>query len=301
MKKVLHLAGFLVCLAVIVGISSGRLHARLTGTDPGTDVWCDGINGAEVCIDSSGNFIPTTTNDATLGTSSLYWAGIYSYDMTIADDLAVSGDTTLGDSTSDTVTLGASTLIINGAATGLNIGTTSTDSPFILSMSGATTGNKKLCIGCTGASTNADSALLVLGDGLRIGTGSTPQETLGEDDLFIEGSLEVDGSILPPMPAQQSVASGGTITADACGGIKRITAAGAYTTDTTNTITAPTSALAGCAMDIVYLGTDTLTLDANTLFKTNYGANIALTQYDTIRVSNDGSTWYQIGTIGLNQ
>lgn len=88
MKKALFLFSALLLLA----ISSGRVSARLTGTEPGTDVWCAGPSGAEICVDVSGNLIPTTNNDATLGTSALAFSSAYIYDLTISDDLVVAGD-----------------------------------------------------------------------------------------------------------------------------------------------------------------------------------------------------------------
>ena len=45
MKKYLNLAGLLMCAALIVGVYSGRVYARLSGTEPGTDVWCMGVSG----------------------------------------------------------------------------------------------------------------------------------------------------------------------------------------------------------------------------------------------------------------
>ncbi len=97
MKKYLNLAGLLVCAALILGFGSGRVFARLTGTDPGTDVQCLGVSGAEVCIDVSGNLLPTTDNDTTLGTSSLRWATAYIMDITVGDDLTVTDDATVTD------------------------------------------------------------------------------------------------------------------------------------------------------------------------------------------------------------
>lgn len=92
MKKYLSLAGLILCAALILGISSGRVYARLTGTEPGTDQWCMGVSGAEVCVDASGNLIPTTDNDTTLGTSALRFATAYIMDITIGDDLTVTDD-----------------------------------------------------------------------------------------------------------------------------------------------------------------------------------------------------------------
>lgn len=84
------LAGF------FIGLLLGQpLQARVTGTQPSRstpDAWCVGKSGAEVCVDASGNLIPTTDNDTTLGTSSLGWATIYAEDLSIDDDLTVTDD-----------------------------------------------------------------------------------------------------------------------------------------------------------------------------------------------------------------
>lgn len=96
MTKTLRLFGALVCAALILGISSGKVFARLTGSAPASaDVWCVGPSGAEVCVDASGNLLPTTDNDVTLGTSALRWATGYIVDLTVGDDLTVTGDATV--------------------------------------------------------------------------------------------------------------------------------------------------------------------------------------------------------------
>lgn len=97
MKKSLKLAGLLLAAVLVLGISQGRVFARITGTEPGTDIWCVGPSGAEVCVDVSGNLLPTTDNDATLGTSSLRFSGIFAYDLTLSDDLSVADDATITD------------------------------------------------------------------------------------------------------------------------------------------------------------------------------------------------------------
>lgn len=202
----------LCALVGMIGISFSILsHARITGTQPtNADAWCAGPSGAEVCVDSSGNVVPTTTDDASSGSSSYRWSNVFT---TL---LNVSGASTL------TGALGATTI-----------------------------------------------------------TAST--------------------SFRGPIPTVQTVGEGGTVSADACGGVKTITTNGAYTTDTTNSITAPAAAYAGCAMDIVYVGTEGngLTLDANNNFKTYNGANVRLGQYDVIRIFCTGAagTWYQVGTV----
>ena len=103
-------------------------------------------------------------------------------------------------------------------------------------------------------------------------------------------------------PASAAVAGGGTITADACGTIKQITSTGNVTTNTTNTFTVPTASYAGCCMIVINVDTaDTITLDANTLFKTIGGANQALGPSDAVEVCSNGTNWYQIGAVSANQ
>lgn len=88
MTKTLRLFGALVCAVLILGIGTGTIHARIGDGD----AWCVGAAGAEVCVDSSGNLAPTADNDVTLGTSALRWATGYIMDLTIGDDLTVTGD-----------------------------------------------------------------------------------------------------------------------------------------------------------------------------------------------------------------
>jgi hypothetical protein len=76
MKKYLTLAALTLSAFLILGVSTGRVFARLTGTNPGTDIWCAGPSGAELCLDVSGNLLPTTSATQTLGSSSLPWASV---------------------------------------------------------------------------------------------------------------------------------------------------------------------------------------------------------------------------------
>lgn len=71
-------------------------YARITGTQPtNADVACWGPDGSEICVDASGNVVPTTSNDTTIGTSSLLFSNIYSYDAALSDDLTVADDATV--------------------------------------------------------------------------------------------------------------------------------------------------------------------------------------------------------------
>lgn len=74
MKK--YLTGFLaLSLSVFL---AGSSFARVTGDPPSTaDAWCAGPSGAEICVNSDGDVVPTTDNDGSLGTTSLEYKNIY--------------------------------------------------------------------------------------------------------------------------------------------------------------------------------------------------------------------------------
>ena len=207
MKKTLQLAGVLLCTILLFEVSPERIFARITGTTVNPET-CWGDGGEEVCVDSSGNVISTTDNDASLGTTSLLWSTVLAYDAAFTDDV-----------------------VVGGAAI-------------------------------------ASQA----------------------------GPLQV------VMPASQTIAATETITADACGTIKRITSASAVTTGTTDTFTAPAAANAGCIMDIVNVGGSAITLDNNANFFSAGAADVVLGSSDTVRVGSTGGSgyWYQISGTGNN-
>ena len=97
-------------------------------------------------------------------------------------------------------------------------------------------------------------------------------------------------------PAAQTIAASGTVDADACGGLKRITATADRTTSTSYTIDTLNSPRAGCVMDIVNTSTNTITLDDNSSFVTPNNANIALGTKHSLRVASIGSYWVVIAT-----
>jgi hypothetical protein len=111
----------------------------------------------------------------------------------------------------------------------------------------------------------------------------------------------VDGS-MGPLPAIQTIASGDTIRGDACGGLKRITAAGAVTTSTSATFTAATTmGGAACEMVVCNVGvTNSITLDNNAAFLSIGAADIVLTANDCTRVISDGLTWRSSGSLVAN-
>ncbi len=133
---------------------------------------------------------------------------------------------------------------------------------------------------------------------------ATKLNDLQVDDLKLNGGDIVDtagnvqlslGTIgfRGPVPIAETIASAATITADACGGMKRITNPSAVTTGTTNTFTAPAAGNAGCGMFVINVGTSTITLDTNANFKSAGAANVALAANDAVGVMSDGSAWYQ--------
>ena len=96
LKRISGLAGLLLALAFLLHLGGGQLMARITGTQPtNADIVCFGPDGAELCADSSGNWVPTTNNDTSLGTSSLRFSDVRAFDATFSDDLTVTDDTTL--------------------------------------------------------------------------------------------------------------------------------------------------------------------------------------------------------------
>lgn len=135
--------------------------------------------------------------------------------------------------------------------------------------------------------------------------------TLGNNDAYIKGKLEVDGAAYfdgavtlasgltqsgqnyTIVPATQTLTAGFTIAADACGGLKRINGVGDLTSDTSNTIAAPSSSNAGCRMLIVNVDTvDTFYLDSNALFGVTSAASIPIGPKGSISVWSDGSVWW---------
>lgn len=284
MKKYLHLAGLILCGVLVLAVTSGRVFARLAGTDPGTDVWCVGISGAEVCVDSSGNFLPSTDNDTTLGTSSLRWATAYIQDITVGDDLtvtddatitsdlAVDGNTTIGSNHADTLDLNVTTVTINATVNGVRIGTGALDGTYILTVDGS---NRRIGVNDHTPSYDLD----VNGDGQV------------SDDLIVGGDL------FHTAVATQTITASATIDlTGACNGLVRIRADGDVTTNTTNTFTAPSAANVGCVYYVVSVADNggTITLDDNAHFNTV--ANVAVGTNDGFVIVQSGNSYHLIGS-----
>ena len=102
--------------------------------------------------------------------------------------------------------------------------------------------------------------------------------------------------------SSQTISAGTTITAnDACTNtIKQITSAGAVTTSTANTFTAPSAGNAGCVMRVVNVGANNITLDNNANFKSAGGADVVMTPDDVVTVFSTGSVWYQATPLEAN-
>lgn len=100
--------------------------------------------------------------------------------------------------------------------------------------------------------------------------------------------------------AAQSIAAGGTISANMCGGFKNVTSAGNVTTDTANTFSSPSAANSGCIMHVCNSGSFTITLDVNGNFLAAGAADQALGPNDCIVVGSNGTNWYQMAAVSAN-
>ena len=95
---------FLAVAVLLVGSFAWSRVTSQGATD--RDAWCAGPSGAEVCVDSSGNIIPTTSNDASCGSSSLRWSNLYTTLLNVSGAMTQTGALSC-----------ASTLDVNGATT----------------------------------------------------------------------------------------------------------------------------------------------------------------------------------------
>lgn len=116
------------------------------------------------------------------------------------------------------------------------------------------------------------------------------------------GNTAPSGMLVVDPPAAQTIAAGGTIAHDSCGTLKLITAAGAVTTDTTNTFTAPAAGNEGCIMHVCNVGAQNITLDNNANFKSAGGADVVMTADDCVTVGSTGASgvWYQLTALEAN-
>ena len=139
------------------------------------------------------------------------------------------------------------------------------------------------------------------GDGDKFKIGTTAVDTSTRFVIDSSGNVGI-GTINPIQrfivspPAVETITAGATITANACGTVKRITASGGVdiTTSTTTTFT-NASANQGCCMVVINVGTTTrIILDENSSFACE-GTDLRLrdSDIDSVRVCSDGVQWYQ--------
>lgn len=227
---------------------------------------------------------------------------------------------------------GAAALTLGGAsATAIDLttdgGTLTVDGPNVSTGTGGAFTIKRSDAGTvtvTAADDNATAAMTVTPGGaalLTLGGASATSIDMTTDG----GTVTIDGSITTPAagaitaatsltltagttgiivmdangvrrtpPATQTIGAGGTIAADSCGGVKNITAAGAVTTDTTDSITAPAAANTNCAMLVCNVGaTNAITIDKNANILLQGGADVALLGNSCIGVVSNGTVWRQ--------
>jgi hypothetical protein len=136
---------------------------------------------------------------------------------------------------------------------------------------------------------------------LTIGSANTGDTQSGRVETSSPAATPMSATgIYDPMPAVQTIAAGDTVQADACGGLKRLTSAGAVTTSLTSTFTAPATSNAGCRLQVCNTGANNITLDNNAQFKSIGGADIVLTADDCTVVESDGIVWRSIGSLVAN-
>lgn len=121
MKRNTIFGGLAAALILAAALSAPVAHARITAAANDGDIWCAGPSGAETCVDSTGGVIPTTTNDADLGTSVLKWKALHITAGGITDGAIDTGDIAsgavtinkLGAGAVDTGALGSGAVTIN--------------------------------------------------------------------------------------------------------------------------------------------------------------------------------------------
>lgn len=106
------------------------------------------------------------------------------------------------------------------------------------------------------------------------------------------GDLNFTGNFNTVAVATQTIAGGNTITADSCGGTKRISSAGAVTTNTTDTFTALGQGFQ-CEMKVCNVGANNITLDRNAKTFLAAAGDLVLAANACALFSFDGNVWRQ--------
>lgn len=300
-----------------------------TGTSTGT-VTVGGTGTQTIAVGSGAGAKTVTLGSATGASATTISGGTGDIAITSVDDLTLNGGSAgslinigtnvdgnvfhIGDNdtAADTGTIGSALDTWSLAGIAVTVGSTGTSSALTL-QSGTgdvtitstddfiwnATDDVTISGGSTGSLVNLGTAAFA--QTITIGN-STTNTALALTAGAGAAAFDLNGFRVT-MPAAQTIGAGGTVAADACGGLKRISSAGVVTTDTTNTFTAPAAANAGCCMDVVNMNAaDAITLDNNASFKSAGAADVVLGAYDTVRVCSTGGSgvWLQVAATGNN-
>lgn len=129
-------------------------------------------------------------------------------------------------------------------------------------------------------------------------TYSTTTQTMTLTAAILQSTVTMQANQFSVVSATQTIGTGTSISANACGGFKRIFSTFTVTTDTTNTFASGTPD--GCEMTIVNVGTNTITLDFNANFKSNAASDVVMTGTDTVKVGTINGIWWQLTTLNGN-
>lgn len=124
--------------------------------------------------------------------------------------------------------------------------------------------------------------------------------TIGSESAIVEGNQVYGRENRISPPKTETIVSGATITADACSGLKRVSAAGAVSTSTTFPFTAPNDERAGCNMQVCNVGANTITIKAATSFASVSGADVSLAAGSCLNVISTAVLWHQVAAVVAN-
>ncbi len=282
-------------VSVFLNTGTGGMTAKTDYSGAATDVAIGDLNGDGVAdiatATSSVASVHINKGNGTFHTKVDYTAGTTAKSVAIGDlnrdgkqDLVVAnnGSDTFSKFINDT-----KPILFAGTGTGGAVGIGTSTPGSALSVSGSA------LFGSNIANRAAKTQLEVVG--------TISGSALTVSNSIVVGKATGAGKFLAEPPAVQSIAAGNTISDDACGTVKRISATTNVTTNTTNTFTAPSAANAGCVMHVVNTGTTWIvTLDANTNFKTPSGVNVSLSPNYAVTVVSTGSTWYVMASPSSN-
>jgi hypothetical protein len=135
--------------------------------------------------------------------------------------------------------------------------------------------------------------------GFRVVGGSGTVDGLLTGKAGITSTGTITGNFEEVAVATQTIAEAGTVAADQCGGVKRISSDGVVTSSTTTTFASPTSSNQ-CRQSTCNVGAQNITLDYNAGFLSFGAADVLLTPNDCVDVAFDGVVWRQIAPVSVN-